>query len=202
MLAHFSLAQEQSGLRLRELLIHFRTIADRSPLPVILFSDSGRALHANNIIELAAHPNTLGLLTQDVSIAMTEILARTESVKRVVTVTPSFAAVTTRMKKATLHAAAPLISASILTGESSTAVAEPPSLPVLRTRTKTVGFQILTSSAQAIFDSLSAPGAVECRTCHSLQPRRKHVTKFSQLGKMAMSQSQRRNKTAFVRPPT
>jgi len=156
-LTHFSLAQEQSGLRLRELLTYFRTIADHSSLPVILYSDDGRILHASTIIELAAHPNILGLLTRNGSFEITEILARTAPIKREVTVTSVFAAVPARMNKAALRDAAPLISASTLAG--NTAVAEPLALPTLRTRTKAVGFQILAHNAQGILDGLSA-GAV------------------------------------------
>jgi 4-hydroxy-2-oxoglutarate aldolase len=154
-----SIAEEQSGTRLLELLTYFQTIADRSPLPVILLSDNDRALHASNVIELAAHPNILGLITRDVSQAITEILARTASIKREVTVTPTFAAVTARMKKFASRDTGPIISASTLIGKSAAAVAEPPALPTLRTRTRIVGFQILTRNAQSILDGLTA-GAV------------------------------------------
>ena len=158
-LTHVSLVREQSGLRLREVLTYFQTVADRSPLPIILYSDDGRVLPASNIIELASHPNILGLITGDVSVAIAEILTRTASVKREVTVTATFAAVTARMEKSAARNTAQLISASALTGKSATAIAEPPVLPALRTRTKTVGFQILTHSAQSILDGLSVGAA-------------------------------------------
>jgi hypothetical protein len=157
------------GLRIRELLTYFQTIADRSPLPVILSSDDGRVLHASNIIELATHPNILGLLTREIPQTMAEILARTAGIKREVTVTPTFAAVTARMiaanEDAEADAAATLISANALAGNptgAAAAIAEPPPFPVFRTRRtriRTVSFQILTRSAQAILDGLNA-GAV------------------------------------------
>jgi dihydrodipicolinate synthase/N-acetylneuraminate lyase len=159
-LAHITLAREQSGARVRELLTHFRTIADRSPLPIIMYGDDGRVLPASSIIELAAHPNIIGLLTAEGSFVITEIVARTKTIQREVTVTPVFAAVTARMKKAASRdATAPLISASTLTGKSGAAIADAPALPAIRTRTKTVGFQILSRNSQSILESLEA-GAV------------------------------------------
>jgi 4-hydroxy-2-oxoglutarate aldolase len=52
---------------------------------------------------------------------------------------------------------ATLVSAASLTG-TATAVAEPPSAP-LRTRTKSVGFQVLTGNTEGMLDALRA-GAV------------------------------------------
>jgi 4-hydroxy-2-oxoglutarate aldolase len=158
-LAHVTLAREQSGSRVRELLTYFRMIADRSPLPVILHSDDDRVLPASSIIELAGHPNIHGLLTGEGNFVIVEILARTASIQREATITPVFAAVTARMKKTAANNATQLLSISTLTVKSAAAVAEPPAQPTLRMRTKAVGFQILSRSGQSYLDCLNA-GAV------------------------------------------
>jgi dihydrodipicolinate synthase/N-acetylneuraminate lyase len=140
-----------------ELLNYFRTIADRSPLPFNLLSVGGRNIPIEAIVELAAHSNVVGLLSDESHAdVLKKILARTTAIKREVTVTPTFTAVTSRMtKSAASHAQATLISTSSLTG-ASTAIAEPPPLPALRTRTKTVGFQIFACATTSLLESLRA----------------------------------------------
>jgi 4-hydroxy-2-oxoglutarate aldolase len=160
----------QSIQRLREILIFFQTIADRSPLPVVLLSSTGangRRIAADAAVELAAHPNIIGLMdaatqpTQSSEVAA--ILQRTAAIKRNVTVTPTFTAVTARMLAAASgRAPASLISAATLTGISSAsaaAIAEPPPTsapPALRTRTKSVGFQILAGASASMLEGLRA----------------------------------------------
>ena len=63
------------------------------------------------------------------------------------------------MKKSASQAAAPLISASTLSG-APTAIAEPPATPSLRTRTKTIGFQILAGHAKPCSTSLGRSSGV------------------------------------------
>jgi dihydrodipicolinate synthase/N-acetylneuraminate lyase len=157
-------ASEQSrSTQRRELLLYFQTIADRSPLPVVLFSNRDRRIPLEATVELAAHPRILGLLDGAASPAEIEsILRRTATIKREVTVTTVFRAVTARMKIAAGHASASLVSADSLAADraaSATAAAEAPPTPPLRTRTKTVGFQVLAGDTQAILESLRA-GAV------------------------------------------
>jgi 4-hydroxy-2-oxoglutarate aldolase len=139
-----------------ELLTYFKTIADSSPLPLILLSTSTNALTLDAIATLAAHPNILGLLTTEPTADIAAILARTAAVRREVTVTPTFAPVTQRMQLAAhpSHSSPVLISAASLT---ATAVAEPPALsPPLRTRAKTVAFQIIAAHTPTILASLRA----------------------------------------------
>jgi dihydrodipicolinate synthase/N-acetylneuraminate lyase len=139
------LAQKQT----LELLTFFRAIADRSPLPLILLSTPHRPIAAEAAADLAAHPNIIGLLAMQ-AIATAEFLARIPSIKREVTVTNVFAAVTSRMQRAATSA---LISPASL----ATAVAEPqPATPALRTRTKSVGFQIIAAHAPTLLDALNA----------------------------------------------
>jgi dihydrodipicolinate synthase/N-acetylneuraminate lyase len=151
---------------LRNLLLYFQTIADRSPLPVVLFSDRDNHVPLDAAVELAAHPRILGLLDAAARPAEIEaILRRTASIKREVTVTAVFRAVTARMKiaAAATHAPASLVSADSLSAKqsadraaSATAVAETPPTPPLRTRSKSVGFQVLIGDTQAILESLRA----------------------------------------------
>ncbi len=148
------LALPQSAEQLRQLLTYFQTIADRSPLPVVLLSVPGSAVPVDALAELAAHPNIIALLTKLPHATDFERLTNL-SVRHDVTVTPTFGAVTSRMKKST--GGNTLVSAASLTS-TATAVAEPPT-PALRTRTKSVGFQILTGDTVGMLDALHA-GAV------------------------------------------
>jgi len=140
----------------RELLLYFQSIADRSPLPVVLLSSAARSIPLEAVVELAAHPGIAGLLDTAANPAEIEaLLRRTASIQREVTVTAVFSAVTERMKRSASHAAASLVSAASL-GASATAVAEAPPTAALRTRSKSVGFQVLTGDTQAILASLRA----------------------------------------------
>jgi 4-hydroxy-2-oxoglutarate aldolase len=153
---------DAAAASLRELILYFQTIADRSPLPVVLFSSRDRRIPIDALVELAAHPRILGLLDAVALPAEIEtILHRTASIKREVTVTPTFAAVTARMKAAATHASASFVSAESLAADraaSANAASGAPT-PPLRTRTKSVGFQVLTGNTQSILESLRA-GAV------------------------------------------
>jgi dihydrodipicolinate synthase/N-acetylneuraminate lyase len=162
-------------LSTRELLTFFQTIADRSPLPVVLSTTPLRAIPHDLIVTLAAHPNIVAAI--DSASSASEIVAlhqRTASIRREVAVTSTFAAVTARMKKAAAQSpASDFISAESLT-ENATGlldaldpaaaieiIAAPPapfisaSAP-LRTRTKSVGFQLLAASTPTLLDALRA----------------------------------------------
>ncbi|HXE07128.1 MAG TPA: dihydrodipicolinate synthase family protein [Acidobacteriaceae bacterium] len=136
----------------------FRVIADRSPLPIVLLSRPGRAMTAGDASELATHPNIIGIVdTHGRGEQAGWLTEQTASIQREVTVTSNFAAVTARMKLAAEAAPAPaFLSAASLTGSAS-AIAEPPALaPALRTRTKAVGFQILSGNSGSLLDALNA----------------------------------------------
>jgi 4-hydroxy-2-oxoglutarate aldolase len=146
----------------RELLLYFQTLADRSPLPIVLLSSAAHRIPHDAIVKLAAHPRILGLLDAAASPAEIEaIFRRTVSIRREVSVTPVFSAVTARMRFAAAHKPASLLSADSLAADraasrSATAVAEAPPTTQLRTRTKTVGFQIITGETQTILEALRA----------------------------------------------
>ena len=132
------------------LLTFFRAIADRSPLPLVLLSTPQRPIPVEAASELAAHPNIVGLLAQD-DISTADLVAGTASIKQDVTVTHVFAAVTGRMQRSASQSGASLISPASLT----TAVAEAPAKPALRTRTRSVGFQIISGNTSTMLDALN-----------------------------------------------
>jgi dihydrodipicolinate synthase/N-acetylneuraminate lyase len=140
-------------------LVFFQSIADRSALPVVLSSESGRELAAETITTLASHPNILGLIDHHRTAAeLTELIAATKTISREVTVTTIFAAATARMLRPELATSGAFVSAESLGGGTAVLATAPPK-PALKTRQKRVGFQILTGSTSGMLDALQA-GAV------------------------------------------
>jgi 4-hydroxy-2-oxoglutarate aldolase len=148
---------------LKELLAYFQSVADRSPLPVMMASsERGGSIPLDAVVELAGHPNILGLVEDDAE-TIAKIKAATASGEREVTVTNVFAAVTGRMLALRDTAAgATFISADTLT-DGATALAVAPPKPSLRTRVKKVGFQTLAGSTSEMLAGLRA-GAVGAMT--------------------------------------
>lgn len=151
----------------RELLVFFETVADRSPLPVVLWNDSrppALQLPVAAIAGLARHPNILGLMDASLSLdRLAELKSATAFVQREVTVTPIFEAATRRMLKpepvAGVGGGAALVTLEALS--SGAAVATLPAAavaaPVLKTRSRSVGFQILSAGpAHGMVPLLSA----------------------------------------------
>ncbi len=111
-----------------EVLNYFQMVADRSALPVLV--DCGE-MPAAWVAELAGHPHILGAMGVDVA----SLAGATRATTREVTVTSVFAAATGRM----LRRGSGLLSAASL--GSGTAV--PVGAPAVKTRRKTVAFQVL-----------------------------------------------------------
>jgi 4-hydroxy-2-oxoglutarate aldolase len=139
----------------KELLTYFQAVADHSPLPVILWSEDGASLPVEMIVELAAHPMVLGLVDRSGELAKVERLkVETAGVKRDVTVTAVFAAVTRRMLTQRGRAGTgELISASTLTDGSAVLA---PAKIAAKTRTKVVGFQLLAGRTAEMLEGLKA----------------------------------------------
>ena len=148
-------------VRTKELLTYFRTLADRSPLPLVLSSGTpelGVWLPTEMVVELAGHAQIIGLVDAAAGRERVEAIGEgTESVKREVTVTAVFAAVTARMQTSTEDAARELIPAGTLGGGAAAALV--PAKSLVKTRMKTVGFQILAGSTVGMLEGLRA-GAV------------------------------------------
>jgi 4-hydroxy-2-oxoglutarate aldolase len=142
-----------------EMLTYYRTLADRSPLPVVLYSIpkfTHYELPVAVIAELAQHPNIIGLKDSSGSVErIAEIVAATRNKAwREFAVTPTFTAFTNRMMTAMIPAPENFVSAEALGGEAAVAVA-PPSPKVKMMRKKEVGFQVLCGSAHTLLDSLA-----------------------------------------------
>jgi len=140
-------------------LHYYRSVADRSALPVILYHIPKFVPYAfpvEVIAELAQHPNIIG--TKDSTGSVERIKALVEATKnapkRTVTVTTVFEAVTGRMLKPKTEAAGGFVHAAELGGGVAVAVAPP--APQIKTRTKEVGFQVLTGSPGTLLESLEA----------------------------------------------
>lgn len=158
-LASFGIDRPQPETRMHEVLTYFQTLADRSPIPIILLNARDRALPVDPVVELASHPNIIAMLDVQPhnirSDAFDQLRSRTEAIKRTVTVTSTFSAVTARMQKAATAGA--FVSAASLTG-TATAVAAPPANSI-RTRIKSVGFQIVAGDTEGMLHGLRG-GAV------------------------------------------
>jgi dihydrodipicolinate synthase/N-acetylneuraminate lyase len=145
------------------ILAFYRTVADRSPLPVMIYSVppfTGYDMPAELVIELAGHPNIIGIKESSANVEkVRRMVDGTRHVKRSATVTETFDAVTPRMLKAASSGngnGGELVTLGGGTKPSSSAVNV---ISGLKTRQKEVGFQVLVGAAQTLEPSLHA-GAV------------------------------------------
>jgi dihydrodipicolinate synthase/N-acetylneuraminate lyase len=168
------------------ILAFYRTVADRSPLPVIIYNfpqATGYDMPAELVIELAEHPNLIGIKESSGDVEkVRKMVAGTRHVKRSATVTETFDAVTPRMLAAAAQPAngggelvqvgamagteqnSPRLADARDTGHPGSSFSQPSSAAVsvvgkMKTRQKEVGFQILVGAAQKLQPSLDA-GAV------------------------------------------
>ena len=150
------------------LLAFYRTVADRSPLPVMIYNVpvfTAYDIPAELVIELAGHPNIIGIKESggDVEKAR-RMVEGTRKIQRNATVTEAFEAVTPRMLAAASSAdngGGELVPVGVLTGAnelkpSSSAVSM---VGKMKTRQKEVGFQVLVGAGHKLHPSLEA-GAV------------------------------------------
>jgi dihydrodipicolinate synthase/N-acetylneuraminate lyase len=138
-------------------LHYFRSVADRSPLPVLLYNIPKCVpyqIPIEVIAELADHPNIIGIKDSSGSIErIRDTVAATKSARRrTMTVTPIFEAVTGRMLSPSTEGAGTFVAAGDLAGGTAVATAQP--VAPKKTRTREVGFQVLCGSASALFESL------------------------------------------------
>jgi dihydrodipicolinate synthase/N-acetylneuraminate lyase len=168
------------------ILAFYRTVADRSPLPVIIYNfpqATGYDMPAELVIELAEHPNLIGIKESSGDVEkVRKMVEATRHVKRSATVTETFEAVTPRMLAAASAGGAEageLVPVGVLYGDGDPAfggkntaksgladsvAARPSSAAVtvvgtMKTRKKEVGFQVLVGAAHKLHPSLDA-GAV------------------------------------------
>src|ERR1700693_2216152 len=150
------------------LLAFYRTVADRSPLPIIIYNfpqATGYDMPAELVIELAGHPNIVAIKESSGNLdKVKQLVEGTRQVKRQATVTETFDAVTPRMLKAAAaeseKQSRELVSVAALAGAAESMERRAPS-PVheetgtkpsssaitvvgkLKTRQKEIGFQVL-----------------------------------------------------------
>jgi 4-hydroxy-2-oxoglutarate aldolase len=153
------------------ILAFYRTVADRSPLPVIIYNfpqATGYDIPAEIVIELAEHSNLIGIKESSGSVEkVRKMVEATRHLKRSATVTETFEAVTPRMIAAATVGAnggGELVQVGALAGAGSAPGPKPSSSAVstigkLKTRQKEAGFQVLVGAAHKLQPSLDA-GAV------------------------------------------
>src|SRR6202167_3703606 len=150
------------------LLAFYRTVADRSPLPVMIYNfpqATGYDIPAEVVIELAGHPNLIGIKESSGDVEkVRKMVEGTRHIQRKVTVTETFDAVTPRMLAAASAGSnngGGLVPVGGLAGAS---LVKPSSAAVtvvgkMKTRQKEAGFQIIVGAANKLHPSLDA-GAV------------------------------------------
>ena len=140
-----------AGVAALEQGVYLRSVADRSALPLVLHGP----VDEESLVEMAFHPRVLGYMHDFADAEELErLLRRTAEVKRSVTVTPVFAAVTGRMLASQMSG---LVPAASLGGGS--AVMTAPAASATKTRTRQVGFQVLAAGTRGMLAALLA-GAV------------------------------------------
>jgi dihydrodipicolinate synthase/N-acetylneuraminate lyase len=148
-------------MRPAEMLNYYRMVADSSALPILLYNVpayTAYELPLEIIGELCGHANIHGV--KDSSGKPERIAAIVNATmgapRRHATVTATFTPVTSRMLSAQSNVAA--LSAALMPADAVMAgvgyAAPPP--PLLKTRTRDVGFQVLCGSAQTLLPSLTA----------------------------------------------
>ncbi|SPF42471.1 Dihydrodipicolinate synthetase [Candidatus Sulfotelmatobacter kueseliae] len=161
------------------ILAFYRTVADRSPLPVIIYNfpqATGYDIPSEVVIALAEHPNLIGIKESSGDVEkVRQMVEGARHIKRSATVTETFDAVTPRMLAAasagTTSEGGELVPVGALSGSAD---AKPSSLSVtvvgkIKTRQKEIGFQVLVGAAQKLQPSLDAGavGAILAFACPS-----------------------------------
>jgi 4-hydroxy-2-oxoglutarate aldolase len=162
------------------LLAFYRTVADRSALPIIIYNfpqATGYDIPAEVVIELASHPNIAAIKESSGNLDKVKAMVEgTRQVKRQATATETFEAVTPRMLKAAAaeseKQSRELVSVASLTGTTAATTSTPSSSAVtvvgkLKTRQKEVGFQVMVGAAHQLEPSLGlgAVGAILALAC-------------------------------------
>jgi len=167
------------------ILAFYRTVADRSPLPVLIYNfpgSTGYDIPAELVIELANHPNIIGIKESSGNLEKVKAMVDgTRQVRRAATVTNTFEAVTPRMIRAAQAEAEKesreLVTLAALTASpdapnnqsaaGTQSLTGAPAAGKLKTRQKEVGFQVMIGAAQQLEASLAlgAVGAILAFAC-------------------------------------
>jgi 4-hydroxy-2-oxoglutarate aldolase len=161
------------------ILAFYRTVADRSPIPVIIYNfpqATGYDIPAELVIELADHPNVIGIKESGGDVEkVRQMVAGTRHIQRGATVTGTFEAVTPRMLAAATAGSGAeggeLVSIAALSGPGSEPSTKPAAAVTMvgkmKTRQKEVGFQVMVGAADKLHASLEvgAVGAILAFAC-------------------------------------
>lgn len=155
----------KSQMKPENMLAFYRFVADRSPLPVIVYNfpqATGYDIPAEVVIQLAEHPNLIGIKESSGDVEkVRKMVQSTRHVKRSATVNEIFEAVTPRMlQAASSNHGGELVSVGVLAGETSKASSSAVTvISGIKTRQKEVGFQVLVGAAHKLHPSLDAGAA-------------------------------------------
>jgi 4-hydroxy-2-oxoglutarate aldolase len=157
---HFYRSQMQPA----NMLAFYRFVADRSALPVMIYSVppfTAYDIPAEVVIELAEHPNIIGIKESGGDVEkVRRMVEGTRHIKRSATVTETFDAVNSRMLKAAVNDnGGELLPIAALAEPPKASSAAVSVVAGLKTRSKEVGFQVVVGAAQKLEASLRA-GAV------------------------------------------
>jgi dihydrodipicolinate synthase/N-acetylneuraminate lyase len=162
------------------ILAFYRTVADRSALPVIIYNfpqATGYNIPAELVIELAEHPNLVGIKESSGDVEKVRAMVEgTRHIKRSATVTETFEAVTPRMLSAATSASntegGELVQVGAMAGSPGSSPGKPSSAAVtvvgkMKTRQKEIGFQVMVGAADKLQASLDvgAVGAILAFAC-------------------------------------
>ena len=162
------------------ILAFYRTVADRSPLPVIVYNfpqATGYNIPAELVIQLAEHPNLVGIKESSGDVDKVRAMAEgTRHIRRSATVTETFEAVTPRMLAAATSTSnadgGELVQVGAMAGSPGSSPSKPSSGAVtvvgkMKTRQKEVGFQVMVGAADKLQASLDvgAVGAILAFAC-------------------------------------
>jgi dihydrodipicolinate synthase/N-acetylneuraminate lyase len=148
--------------RPQNMLAFYRTVADRSPLPVIIYNfpqSTGYDMPNEVAAQLAEHPNIIGMKESSGSMEKARALVElTRHVKATATVTEQQQAVTGRMlAQGASSGNGEVVPVGALGAKPSSSAVQV--ISGLKTRQKEVGFQILVGAAQKLLPALEV-GAV------------------------------------------
>jgi len=156
------------------ILAFYRTVADRSPLPLVIYNfpqATGYDIPAEVVIELADHPNIIAIKESSGNLEKVKrMVDGTRHIKRSATVTETFDAVNPRMLKAAQSDSSNvgrLVSVEALGGSAKPSSSAVTVVGKLKTRQKEVGFQVMVGAAHQLEPSLAlgAVGAILAFAC-------------------------------------
>lgn len=156
----------RNALKAEHILTYYRTVADHSPLPVLLYNVpvfTQYDLPVELVEKLADHPNIIGMKESGGDMEkIRAVIERTRGAKRKYEVTEVFSAVTQRMRSEAAKAdGAGLVTiANAATGGGAgnggnLAVVETKPNP-FKTRTREVSFQLLSGNVGQLLESMQA----------------------------------------------